>query len=80
MPWADPIDSTHCFEKEGYMKTSDSTELETPALRDLNPAELEAVSGGDGCLDTSDAFMTNKQWVENNGVKWPITIQYTPTK
>jgi len=53
------------------MNKTDSPELATPAIRALNRAELEAVSGGFAL--SLDGGMTNREVVEKiYGVKWPI--------
>ena len=51
-------------------------ELETPAIRTLDLAELETASGGElqiVTLAAKDAPLTNKDVIEIiYGVKWPI--------
>ena len=60
------------------MKTSNTSERGMLPPRDLNNAELEAISGGilfsAGC-GFDDPPMTNREWVEAQGVKWPIPAE-----
>ena len=53
------------------MQKTDFPKLETPAMRALNRAELEAVGGGFAL--SLDGGLTNREVVEKiYGVKWPI--------
>jgi hypothetical protein len=65
-----PIEPTTSYERKCDMKTSNPSERGT-LPRDLNFAELEAVSGGFSCVADLPRS-TNREWLENNGIKWPI--------
>jgi len=58
------------------MSKTDFPGRKTPAIRVLDLAELEAVSGGEvqmATLAAKDALLTNKDVIEIiYGVKWPV--------
>jgi hypothetical protein len=58
--------------KKSDMKISDLPKLETSAPRALNGTEREAVSGGLSGCSYPPVPMSNREWLEKNGVTWPI--------